>query len=124
MKRNIGKDLSKVSMPVVLNEPIGKPEWTLMILNSQSIVSCFPLEIGMLQRLCEELEYSELLDKASETEDPFERMVLVAAFAVSAYGSSHFRAAHKPFNPLLGETFECVREDKCFKYISEQVICY
>lgn len=23
MKRNIGKDLSKVSMPVVLNEPIG-----------------------------------------------------------------------------------------------------
>jgi hypothetical protein len=24
MKRNIGKDLSKVSMPVVLNEPIGK----------------------------------------------------------------------------------------------------
>ena len=98
MKRNIGKDLSKVSMPVVLNEPI-----------------------GMLQRLCEELEYSELLDKASETEDVYERMVLVAAFAVSAYGSSHFRAAHKPFNPLLGETYECVREDKVFKYISEQV---
>ena len=24
MKRNIGKDLSKISMPVVLNEPIGK----------------------------------------------------------------------------------------------------
>ncbi len=50
-----------------------------------------------------------------------ERMVLIAAFAVSAYGSSHFRAAHKPFNPLLGETYECVREDKGFKYVSEQV---
>ena len=98
MKRNIGKDLSKVSMPVVLNEPI-----------------------GMLQRLCEELEYSELLDKAAETEDPYERMVLIAAFAVSAYGSSNVRAGHKPFNPLLGETYECVREDKGFKYISEQV---
>ncbi|EFX82655.1 hypothetical protein DAPPUDRAFT_48987 [Daphnia pulex] len=98
MKRNIGKDLSKVSMPVVLNEPI-----------------------GMLQRLSEELEYSELLDKASETEDPYERMVLIAAFAVSAYGSSHVRAGHKPFNPLLGETYECVREDKGFKYIGEQV---
>lgn len=98
MKRNIGKDLSKVSMPVVLNEPI-----------------------GMLQRLSEELEYSELLDKAAETEDPYERMVLIAAFAVSAYGSSNVRAGHKPFNPLLGETYECVREDKGFKYVSEQV---
>ena len=76
----------------------------------------------MLQRLSEELEYSELLDKASETEDPYERMVLIAAFAVSAYGSSHVRAGHKPFNPLLGETYESVREDKGFKYISEQVI--
>lgn len=76
---------------------------------------------GMLQRLCEELEYSELLDKASETDDPYERMVLIAAFAVSAYGSSHVRAGHKPFNPLLGETYECIREDKGFKYVSEQV---
>ena len=75
----------------------------------------------MLQRLCEVLEYSELLDKASETEDPHERMVLIAAFAVSAYGSSHVRADHKPFSPLLGETYENVREDKGFKYISEQV---
>lgn len=76
---------------------------------------------GMLQRLSEELEYSELLDKAAFTDDPYERMVLIAAFAVSAYGSSHVRAGHKPFNPLLGETYECVREDKGFKYISEQV---
>ena len=28
-----------------------------------------------LQRLCEELEYSELLDKAAATDDPYERMV-------------------------------------------------
>lgn len=38
--KNIGKDLSKVSMPVTINEPL-----------------------NMLQRLCEELEYSELIDK-------------------------------------------------------------
>ena len=74
----------------------------------------------MLQRLCEVLEYIELLDKASETEDPCERMVLIAAFAVSAYGSSHLRV-DKPFSPLLGETCENVREDKGFKYISEKV---
>lgn len=106
--KNIGKDLSQVSMPVALNEPL-----------------------NMLQRLCEELEYSELLDKASELSDPYERMVYVAAFAVSSYGSSYFRAGSKPFNPLLGETYECIREDKGFRFIAEQVshhppvsVCY
>nr|CAD7194443.1 unnamed protein product [Timema douglasi] len=106
--KNIGKDLSQVSMPVALNEPL-----------------------NMLQRMCEELEYSELLDKAAEVDDPYERMVYIAAFAVSSYGSSYFRAGSKPFNPLLGETYECIREDKGFRFVSEQVshhpavsVCY
>ncbi|XP_077997376.1 oxysterol-binding protein-related protein 3-like [Glandiceps talaboti] len=98
LKKNIGKDLSKVSMPVTLNEPL-----------------------SMLQRLCEEMEYSELLDKASVTEDVYQRMVLVAAFAVSGYASSQYRAGQKPFNPLLGETFESIRDDRGFKFIGEQV---
>jgi len=72
--------------------------------------------------MCEELEYSELLDKASEQSDVYERMVYVAAFAVSSYGSSYYRAGSKPFNPLLGETYECIRDDKGFKFIAEQVI--
>lgn len=49
---NIGKDLSRVSMPAALNEPL-----------------------SLLQRLSEELEYSELLDIANHIDDPFERMV-------------------------------------------------
>uniref|UniRef100_A0A8C2A9N0 Oxysterol binding protein-like 6 n=1 Tax=Cyprinus carpio TaxID=7962 RepID=A0A8C2A9N0_CYPCA len=52
LKNNIGKDLSKVSMPVELNEPL-----------------------NTLQHMCEELEYTELLDKAAQTDDPYERMV-------------------------------------------------
>ncbi|KAK8402847.1 hypothetical protein O3P69_000858 [Scylla paramamosain] len=96
--KNIGKDLSKVSMPVTLNEPL-----------------------NLLQRMCEELEYSELLDKAAGLEDAGERIVLVASFAVSAYASSIYRAAHKPFNPLLGETYESIREDKGFRFVAEQV---
>ncbi|KAM5157172.1 oxysterol-binding protein-related protein 3 [Mantella aurantiaca] len=98
LRNNIGKDLSKVSMPVQLNEPL-----------------------NTLQRLCEELEYSELLDKASQTQDPFERMVYIATFAVSAYAPSFYRAGSKPFNPVLGETYECMREEKGFKFIAEQV---
>ncbi|XP_045511865.1 oxysterol-binding protein-related protein 3-like isoform X2 [Pieris brassicae] len=96
--KNIGKDLSQISMPVTINEPL-----------------------NMLQRLCEELEYSELLDSASACDDPVNRMALVAAFAVSSYAASAHRAASKPFNPLLGETYECVREDKGFKFLAEQV---
>lgn len=49
---NIGKDLSRVSMPVALNEPL-----------------------NLLQRVSEELEYSELLDVANRTDDPYQRMV-------------------------------------------------
>ncbi|KAM6460565.1 oxysterol-binding protein-related protein 6 isoform 3-T8 [Liasis olivaceus] len=98
LRNNIGKDLSKVSMPVELNEPL-----------------------NTLQRLCEELEYSELLDKAAETDDPYERMVLIAAFATSGYASTYYRAGSKPFNPVLGETYECIREDKGFRFFSEQV---
>uniref|UniRef100_A0A8C4NG91 Oxysterol-binding protein n=1 Tax=Eptatretus burgeri TaxID=7764 RepID=A0A8C4NG91_EPTBU len=98
LRRNVGKDLSRVTMPVELNEPL-----------------------NTLQHLCEELEYSDLLDRAAETEDPVQRMVLVAAFAVSLYSCTATRASCKPFNPLLGETYECEREDRAFQFIAEQV---
>ncbi|XP_072268611.1 oxysterol-binding protein-related protein 3 isoform X2 [Pyxicephalus adspersus] len=98
LRNNIGKDLSKVSMPVQLNEPL-----------------------NTLQRLCEELEYSELLEKASQTQDQFERMVYIATFAVSAYAPSFYRAGSKPFNPVLGETYEFTSEERGFKFIAEQV---
>ena len=47
--------------------------------------------------------------------------VKVAAFAVSSFALNFHRAGRKPFNPILGETYECVREDKGFKFIAEQV---
>lgn len=110
-------------MPVSLNEPLNMLQVVHLLVFSFELYEVF--EILMIcfcvQRLCEELEYSELLDKAAELDDPYERMVYVAAFAVSSYGSSFYRAGSKPFNPLLGETYECVREDKGFKYIAEQV---
>jgi hypothetical protein len=40
-----------------------------------------------------------------------ERLLRVAAFAVSPYSSTPGRTA-KPFNPLLGETFEFVCQEK------------
>ena len=40
-----------------------------------------------------------------------ERMVYIAAFAVSGYASTAGRT-NKPFNPLLGETYELVYPEK------------
>lgn len=71
--------------------------------------------------MCEELEYSDLLDKANSFSDPLERMIYVAAFAVSAYASSNSRATTKPFNPILGETYEFISLEKGWKFVAEQV---
>lgn len=98
LRKAIGKDLSKIALPFILNEPL-----------------------GILQRLCEELEYSDLLEIASTKQDPFDRMVYIAAFIISGYSSSYYRNGAKDFNPLLGETYELIRPDKGWKYVAEQV---
>ncbi|GAA5938831.1 uncharacterized protein JCM15063_004882 [Sporobolomyces koalae] len=97
-KQVIGKDLSNISLPVTTNEPI-----------------------SALQRIAEELEYTELLDRAVAATDPLERLTLITVFAISTYGGNKFRVTRKPFNPLLGETFEWIRPDKGFKFIGEKV---
>lgn len=75
----------------------------------------------MLQRLTEDLEYHELLDKAARCDSSLEQMCLVAAFSVSSYSTTVHRTA-KPFNPLLGETYELDRlEDLGYRSLCEQV---
>lgn len=74
----------------------------------------------MLQRVSEDLEYSYLLDDGAE-KDSLEQMCYVAAFAISAYSTTGYRTT-KPFNPLLGETFECDRfADLGWRSLAEQV---
>lgn len=77
--------------------------------------------LSMLQRLTEDLEYSELLDRAARCDSTLEQMCLVAAFSVSSYSTTVHRTA-KPFNPLLGETYELDRLDEYgYRSICEQV---
>ncbi|RDY14652.1 Oxysterol-binding protein-related protein 1C, partial [Mucuna pruriens] len=52
--------------------------------------------------------------------DNLMRMLHVAAFAVSGYASTSGRSC-KPFNPLLGETYEADYPDKGIRFISEKV---
>ncbi|KAF3649761.1 Oxysterol-binding protein-related protein 1D [Capsicum annuum] len=100
IKDNIGKDLTKVCLPVFFNEPLSS-----------------------LQRCFEEFEYSYLLDQAYEwgkAGNSIMRILSVAAFAVSGYASTDGRI-YKPFNPLLGETYEADFPDKGLHFISEKV---
>ncbi|QUC17993.1 uncharacterized protein UV8b_02234 [Ustilaginoidea virens] len=97
LKSMIGKDMTKMTLPVSFNEPT-----------------------SLLHRCGEDMEYADLLDLAVERADSIERLVYVAAFAASVYSSTIGRVA-KPFNPLLGETFEYVRPDKNYRFFIEQV---
>ncbi|OBZ78759.1 Oxysterol-binding protein-related protein 3 [Grifola frondosa] len=94
LKKNVGKDLSRVALPVTFNEPL-----------------------TLLQKTAEDLEYFDILSQAARTEDPVERMCYVASFAVSTYANTKHRSSRKGFNPMLAETFE----DSRMKFISEKV---
>lgn len=100
LRKNVGKDLSTISMPVSANEPL-----------------------SLLQRAAEQLEYSQLLDSAVKSNDAFERLMYVTAFALSSLSNARVkeRSIRKPFNPMLGETYELVREDRGFRFIAEKV---
>lgn len=98
IKNSIGKDLNKIPMPINFNEPL-----------------------SMLQRLAEWFEYSYLLDDAAKCDSVSEQLLHLAAFFVSNYSSTSQRTG-KPFNPLLGETYECDRRtDFGWRYMAEQV---
>ena len=77
LKHSIGKDLTRISFPVFFNEPT-----------------------SMLQRMAEDMEFSECLDAAAKEGDALRRIAYVAAFAMSNYSSTIGRIA-KPFNPML-----------------------
>ncbi|VFQ93657.1 unnamed protein product [Cuscuta campestris] len=100
IKDNVGKDLTRVCLPVYFNEPLSS-----------------------LQKGCEEFEYSYLLDRAYEhgkAANCLQRILNVAAFAVSGYASTEGRHC-KPFNPLLGETYEADYPEKGIRFFSEKV---
>jgi len=97
LSNKLGMDLViGVTFPVWLNEPT-----------------------TILQRQAEMIHFHELLTEAASFESSLDRIAYVAAFGITAYnGTERFG---KPFNPLLGETFEFEDKDMGIKFLSEQV---
>ena len=95
IKDNLGKDISKLSVPVFFNDPT-----------------------SLLQKCAQSMEYNELLDRAGTEPNPAKRIALIAIHGISQVTICE-RTVSKPFNPLLGETYEYVCND--FSYLAEQV---
>ena len=98
LKEFVGKDLTKISLPVSLNEPM-----------------------SLLQKHLEIFSYPELFQKMIQPNvDPVSRLEYIGAnYAISQ--SSHCYRFYKPFNPLLAETYEIRNDEKGFVFVSEQV---
>eukprot|EP00198_Chlamydomonas_reinhardtii_P008803 XP_001698140.1 predicted protein [Chlamydomonas reinhardtii] len=97
LKNMIGRDLTKITMPATINEPT-----------------------SMTQRMAEVLENRSLLEKAAVETNSLDRLMLVACWLLAGYNSQPQRD-NKPFNPLLGETYEWVAPDGTARYLCEQV---
>ena len=80
-------------MPIQLNEPI-----------------------SMLQKTAESMHYSYLMDKAMAEKDDIKRLLIIACFVLTQYADVVGRV-RKPFNPILGETYELVAPN--FRFVSE-----
>ncbi|KAE8656806.1 Oxysterol-binding protein-related protein 3C [Hibiscus syriacus] len=96
MHKYIGSDVtSMVTLPVLLFEPM-----------------------TMLQKMAELMEYSYLLDQADKCDNPYLRLVYASSWAISVYYA--YQRTWKPFNPIIGETYEMVNHGG-ITFISEQV---
>ncbi|KAL5549903.1 hypothetical protein UlMin_000079 [Ulmus minor] len=96
MQKYIGADVtSMVTLPVLIFEPM-----------------------SMVQKMAELMEYSYLLDLADECEDPYMKMMYASSWFVSLYFA--LERPWKPFNPILGETYEMANHGG-ITFISEQV---
>jgi len=93
----IGKDItSMISLPVWVFEPF-----------------------SFLEVMAEPLQFDELLIKASTAPDSRHRIAYLSAFIIAGYSCAVRNK--KPFNPLLGETFEYIAAENRWKFFAEQV---
>ena len=96
LRHAIGKDLTKISLPATINQPL-----------------------TIIQRTVEDLEYIHLLYDALDARG-INRMTGLVAFCVSAFGGWYWRK-EKPFSPTLGETYDWTSPDGRVRALVEQV---
>jgi oxysterol-binding protein 1 len=84
LKDSIGKDISKMSVPVYFNQPL-----------------------SVLQACCQPIEHIGIVDKAITEKNPIRRLALMGCHCAYQHTNVE-KFPSKPFNPMLGETFEYI----------------
>ena len=77
-----------------------------------------PLSMG--QKQCEKFYYLDLLKKAANEEKKEMQLCYISAFIIGEIFLNIGRSL-KPFNPIIGETYEYFNNNLNFRYYSEQV---
>eukprot|EP01119_Soliformovum_irregulare_P014379 TRINITY_DN3932_c0_g1_i1.p1 TRINITY_DN3932_c0_g1~~TRINITY_DN3932_c0_g1_i1.p1 ORF type:complete len:458 (-),score=95.25 TRINITY_DN3932_c0_g1_i1:113-1486(-) len=72
-----------------------------------------------LQRMAEMLTFGEILNESAKFANPLDRMAYVGVFLATGYAGTERYG--KPFNPILGETFEFLDERVGYRFFSEQI---
>ena len=96
LKDSIHKDISKMSVPVYFNQPL-----------------------SILQACSQPAEFLDILDQAIAEQDPIKRLAYLGCHLAYQHSTIE-KFPPKPFNPLLGETFEFIKPGK-YAYLAEQV---
>ena len=76
--------------------------------------------ISMGQKQCEKFKYMDLLIKAGRENSREKQMCYISAFLIGEIFLNLGRSL-KPFNPIIGETYEFFDNEKKFRFYSEQV---
>ena len=76
--------------------------------------------ISMGQKQCEKFKYMDLLIKAGRENSREKQMCYISAFLIGELFLNLGRSL-KPFNPIIGETYEFFDNEKKFRFYSEQV---
>ena len=95
VKDLIGKDLTRMTLPVFLNEPT-----------------------TVLMKPAEFAYFNDNLTEAAQHDDPVARCLFVSCSLIAPFFCVPYRMG-KPFNPLLGETYELVSHS--FRFFGEMV---
>lgn len=83
-------------MPVILNEPV-----SALMTSGEAIITA-----------------DKMLKKAAQIEDPIKRLIMCMIAFIQSTSYMKLRK-RKPFNSMLGETYEYVTPD--FRFVSEKI---
>lgn len=97
LSKLFGQDITKISLPVILAEP------HTAIMKATEVLA----------------KNEQAIAKAAEAKDSMERLILVTSHFLGQFATYSCRLPKKPFNPMLGETYELVTED--YRFFGEQV---